>query len=68
MPLLNGSSDHVVSENIRELVNSGRPQKQAIAIAMSHAGRGKKAKKAKKDNEHKERMAKMHDSEMAEGE
>lgn len=52
MPLKKGKSDKVVGENISELVHSGRPQKQAIAIAMSEAGRSKKksseAKKAKK--------------------
>lgn len=37
MPLMGGSSSDVVSGNIRELVNSGRPQKQAVAIALSNA-------------------------------
>ena len=44
MPLKRGSSKKVVASNIRELVKSGRPQKQAVAIAMKKAGkaRGKK--------------------------
>jgi hypothetical protein len=42
MPLKKGRSSTVVSENIRELIASGRPQKQAIAIAMRQAGRKKK--------------------------
>lgn len=42
MPLKKGKSDKVVSSNISELMHSGRPQKQAIAIAMSEAGRSKK--------------------------
>jgi hypothetical protein len=47
MPLLSGSSKHVISENIRTEMNAGKPQPQAIAIAMSKAGKGrKKAKKA----------------------
>lgn len=34
MPLLNGSSHEVISENIRELRNAGHPEDQAIAIAL----------------------------------
>lgn len=48
MPLLPGSDKGVISENIRELRNSGRPEQQAIAIAMSKAGKSNKPKKAKK--------------------
>ena len=42
MPLKEGSSDKVVEDNIRELINSGRPRAQAVAIAMRKAGRRKK--------------------------
>jgi len=42
MPLKKGKSDKAVSANISELVKSGRPKKQAIAIAMQKAGRTKK--------------------------
>ena len=44
MPLKKGSSKKVVSENIKELRHSGRPQNQAIAIAMKHAGKSRKKK------------------------
>lgn len=47
MPLQNGSSDEAVSANIKELISSGYPHTQAIAIALNHAGKGKKKPKPK---------------------
>jgi len=43
MPLAKGHSQKVISANIGELVQSGRPQKQAIAIALSEARKPRKA-------------------------
>jgi len=42
MPLLGGSSREVVSKNIETEMNAGKPQPQAVAIAMSKAGLSKK--------------------------
>ena len=44
MPLKKGSSDSVISSNISEMIRSGHPRDQAIAAAMSKAGRKKRKK------------------------
>lgn len=49
MPLLKGSSKEIISSNIAELRRSGRPEKQAVAIAYAEARRSKGKKHGKKD-------------------
>ena len=43
MPLIKGSSKKTISSNIREMIRSGHPQKQAIAAALNTARRSKHA-------------------------
>ena len=45
MPLKNGSSKKVVSSNIKTEMKAGKPQSQAVAIAISKSGLSKKGKK-----------------------
>lgn len=45
--LKKGSSKKVISANIKTEMASGRPQRQAVAIAMSKAGKSKPGMKKK---------------------
>lgn len=47
MPMKKGSSQKVISSNIRMEMHKGHPQKQAIAMALSMAGRSNMKSKSK---------------------
>lgn len=50
MPLRHGKSKSAISSNIRTEMSEGKPQKQAVAIALSEARRAgaKRSNKSKK--------------------
>ncbi|MBF0592621.1 MAG: hypothetical protein HQL02_11095 [Nitrospirae bacterium] len=45
MPLKKGKSQKTISANIKTEIDAGRPQRQAVAIALNTARKGRKGKK-----------------------
>lgn len=46
MPLKKGSSRKAISANIKTEMDAGKPQKQAVAIALNVARKSRKGKKS----------------------
>ena len=47
MPLEKGKSKQAITRNIMELTSKGRPQKQAIAMALNTARKSRKHKRGR---------------------
>lgn len=52
MPLKPGKSNKVVGENIKREKEAGKPTAQAIAIALSKAGKSNKQKKTRNEKKY----------------
>jgi len=47
MPLKSGASKKVIAKNIKTEIKAGKPQKQAVAIAINKARKSKPKRKIK---------------------
>ena len=45
MPLIKGKSQKSFEHNVKTEMHHGKPQKQAVAIALNIAGKGKKRRR-----------------------
>lgn len=60
MPLKSGKSKKVISKNIATEIHAGKPEKQAVAIAFSKAG--KSYDKPQHNNHHESELMKQHEA------